>query len=197
MATRAKALVVLTESTSGKSPFLSYNDEGDAHKHCSSPIADGRHPFSPLHAVQEVDEIRPAPEPPRSSALTGWPVANTDSHYSQDQFYQNPKVMTTSAFYASDSSSDPYRGPGAGSLEQDRTPLTADAPRPQNEEYYGGQSSRAAPVDPNPDASSIGVASSNPYEEDLYEQYPGPRRGGGGGALWQQNRMTNRNLTWM
>lgn len=29
------------------------------------------------------------------------------------------------------------------------------------------------------------------------EEYPGPRRGGGSGILWQQNRRRSRNLMWM
>lgn len=95
----------------------------------------------------------------------------------------------------------------------DRTPLASDFPQGHADEYYERPDRSRGENGGAPDGfvsttaagglagTAAAAATSDPYGDsptvDYYEQYRGPRRGAGGGALWQQNRRQNRNLTWM
>ncbi|KAG5916689.1 hypothetical protein E4U42_007553 [Claviceps africana] len=65
--------------------------------------------------------------------------------------------------------------------DSDRVPLTRDV-----DEFAPGFNPAVEVVDLDSDADTQNS-----------ETYPGPRRGGDGGILWQQNRRRSRNLVWM
>ncbi|KAG5936041.1 hypothetical protein E4U53_000299 [Claviceps sorghi] len=65
--------------------------------------------------------------------------------------------------------------------DSDRVPLTKDV-----DEFAHGFNSTVEAIELDSDADTQNS-----------ETYPGPRRGGDGGILWQQNRRRSRNLVWM
>ncbi|KAI6785254.1 uncharacterized protein J7T54_006896 [Emericellopsis cladophorae] len=160
----------------------------------SSPMTDPRHPFEPLSAVQEVDESRLPRDGPRptdgAGAGTSLGVPDEPRH-------------TVSPYWSSVSS----RGgavEGSGYQEKDSMPLTSEMgmspkivrsadhhPHPVAAQFMDGRELEMT------DRGGAADSSNNESGDSDYGTYPGPRRGGGGGALWQQNRVQTKNMNWL
>lgn len=140
-------------------------------------MSDVRHPFKPLPSVQEVDESQVPQDPPRthnSGDISSESMHNTDEPFS-----------SVSPYYSSGSSGGGLHSAvgGSGPQEPDRMPLTTELPKMVSDDYSGGGFGR--PSDDSHEDNGSG--------DYGYGAYPGPRRGGGGGTLWQQTR----NTTWL
>jgi hypothetical protein len=128
-------------------------------------MADRRHPFAPLYSVEEVDESQVPQDHPRTHGAGG--LSSTSNHNTDNS------VRAVSPYQSSGEPGGAAVG-GSGPHEHDAMPLTKD------HDDDVGRISADSREEPS------GGPPHGPYGE-----YPGPRRGGAGGALWQQTRDTN------
>jgi len=163
-------------------------------------MTDPRHPFAPLSAVQEVDESQLPGDGPRTTDGAG---GGTSLGVSSESNPNNEPRLAVSPYWSSVSS----RGgavEGSGYQEKDSMPLTSEM-------GMSPKIVRSADHHPHPVAAQFmdsrdmemtdrgGAAdnSNNESGDGDYGTYPGPRRGGAGGALWQQNRVQTKNMNWL
>lgn len=148
-------------------------------------MADARHPFEPLPSVQEVDESQLPHDVPPAHYNTG---GTGDISMESYNAYYDDRASSVSPLRSSSGSS---RGAaavgGSGPTEPDHMPLQPGAG--DTNDYSRGFN---GPLDNIHEAPP-------PQGDDGYGygDYPGPRRGAGGSALWQQNRAQSRNMMWL
>lgn len=132
--------------------------------------------FEPFDAnARGFNQPRIAPPPPPRDASP----YSSRSHGSR-KANEDEQFISESPYWSADE--EPGR---ALTGDNDRTPLAR--------EPHGGYASDWRPSDED---APPGTATSI-YSSDTYSIYPGPRRGGGGGVLWQQNREQSRNPSWL
>ncbi|KAK2605819.1 hypothetical protein QQS21_003773 [Conoideocrella luteorostrata] len=141
-------------------------------------MAPGNQQFEPFTSRQEVSEaMHPAMRPARPPA-NGVPMNRNSDGISVESpilgnaFHQPHHLDTVEEAGSRD---------GEQSGESDRVPLTREL-----DEFSHGFNTALEGIETDSDAENH-----NPVA------YPGPRRAGGSGVLWQQNRRRSRNMAWM
>ncbi|KAG5946686.1 hypothetical protein E4U59_003233 [Claviceps monticola] len=132
----------------------------------------GQFRFEPYTSRQEVTEIRALADAPPMNRSSGGPSTET---VVRENDLQQPRRLDTVEETGS------RRNEGHKRSSSDHIPLTRGSDESAHE-----FNSALEGVDLDSDADTQNS-----------ETYPGPRRGDGGGILWQQNRRKSRNLVWM
>ncbi|KAG6193252.1 hypothetical protein E4U27_000395 [Claviceps purpurea] len=132
----------------------------------------GQFRFEPYTSRQEVTEIRALADAAPMNRSSEGPSTET---VVRENDLQQPRRLDTVEEAGS------RRNAGHKRSSSDHIPLTRDSDESTHE-----FNSALEGVDLDSDADTQNS-----------ETYPGPRRGDGGGILWQQNRRKSRNLVWM
>lgn len=135
-------------------------------------MAPGHHQFEPLASSHDASDARTRPD-----VIEREP--NSDGVSADSGFIEPPLQQP----YGREVMGPAVTRGGGQNMDSDRVPLTREL-----DDFSQGFNSALEGIETDSDGEA---------NHNNMASYPGPRRAGGGGVLWQQNRRRSRNLAWM